>query len=543
MQLVEREESRRGAERARGSLLEFLKQAWPFIEPGTPLLLNWHIEAKCDHLEAVARGEITRLLINEPPGHLKSIVVSVMWPAWMWIHRPEWRAIFGSYAQPLSTRDSMKCRDVITSPWYQLHFAQPGGWDISADQNTKTLFANTRHGFRQATSVGGGATGHRGNAVVFDDPLNLLDAYSKNARDEANLWIDKAMSNRLNDLKRDVIVMVMQRLHQDDPAGHVLAQGGYEHLCLPSEFDPKRRSITYHVVPAAPQPVASLRDPTAPTVERREFWRDPRQAGGELLFPAKFPADILEAEKKRLLDDGYAGQHQQLPMPPGGGMFKVKDWSFWKPDGYAPTDQHPRDPEWYQGPARGLPREWDRLIISVDATFKETTDGSFVAIHVWGASGPDRYLLDRVHERMDFEATVAALRSVIKRWPAAREKVIEGKANGDAIKSTLEKRHGIAGIIMESPDRQNKEQRARAMLPYQRAGNVYLPDGAPWLGEYIGEHGLFPKGVTNDDVDCQSQALKHLETEDSEAAKWQRYFDQQRAAEEGDPDEIPPDDE
>ena len=188
-------------------------------------------------------------------------------------------------------------------------------------------------------------------------------------------------------------------------------------------------------------------------------------------------------------------------------MFQIAWWRFWKPDGTAPDHIATRPHGCYAGPARPLPK-CDRVLISVDASFKQTVSGSFVAMHVWGAAGADRFLLDRVHARMDFDATCKALVSLAARWPLARQKIIEGKANGSAIVSQLSRR--LSGLIEVEPEG-GKEARAAATQPYVAAGNVHLPDGAPWLDEYIAEHAAFPLGRTDDDVDAQSQALQHLE--------------------------------
>ncbi len=508
------EKARRRAEKARSSLRDFVELAWPIIEPGNDFIPNWHIDAICAHLEAVSRGEITRLLINLPPRMLKSRLVSVMWPAWVWVSRPGWSSIFASYAGELAKQDSISCRQVIDSSWYREHFSGPAGWELTDDQNTKTLYRNTAGGQRQATSVGGGATGFGGDAIVADDPLNAEESVSKADRDRVNRWWDKTMPSRLNDQRTGARVVIQQRFHEDDLSGHILARGGYEYLCLPAEYDRRRRSITYHRPPPRE---------AAPKRENKLFWSDPRTEDGELLFPERFPRYVMARLRADLLEEGYAAQYQQLPSPAGGGMFRIADWRFWKPDGVATVGNSPRPSGCYEGEARALRiASLDRQIISVDATFKETTDGSFVAIHVWGRLGADRYLLARHHERMDFDATVSQLLRMMRSWPEARDRVIEAKAAGDPIMSHLTNKYGVSGLIAENPGHENKEVRARAMLTYHRGGNIYLPDGAPWLDEYIAEHAIFPRGKHDDDVDAQSQALKHLEDEPSTAENYLR---------------------
>src|SRR5258707_11615896 len=227
---------------ARNHLNKFVRAAWPIVEPSTVLKWNWHIDAISEHLEAVTNKQIQRLVINIPPGHMKSLIVSVFWPAWVWITKPEWKGLFSSYASELAIRDSVKCRTIIESDWYRQGFQN--GWNLSADQNRKDFFQNTKQGFRISLSVGGKGTGFRGDAVIVDDPLNAADATSKAIRDSTIAWWDQTMSSRLNDQATGARVIIMQRLHEDDLTGHVLLTGGWEHLCLPSEFEPKRKSVT-----------------------------------------------------------------------------------------------------------------------------------------------------------------------------------------------------------------------------------------------------------------------------------------------------------
>src|SRR5580704_15539552 len=245
---------------------EFVRQAWPIIEPLTPFVPGWHIDAIIDHLEAVTRGEIRNLLINVPPRHMKSLLVSVLWPAWEWIRHPERRWLFSSYAASLSIRDSIKCRTLIESPWYQSFWGDR--FALASDQNTKTRFDNDRSGYRIATSVGGTATGEGGDRIVCDDPHNVQDAESDSIRKATLDWWDVVMSTRVNDPRTAAKVVVMQRCHQRDLSGHLLERGGWEHLCLPAEYE-------------------------GPTRTTSISWSDQREQQGELLWPERFgPREI-----------------------------------------------------------------------------------------------------------------------------------------------------------------------------------------------------------------------------------------------------------
>ena len=454
---------------------EFARQAWEVVEPTTPLRWNWHLDAICDHLEAVTDGRIKRLLINVPPGHMKSLLVSVFWPAWVWATRPEWRALFASYASELAIRDSVKCRTLLESEWFQDGLVQ-GQWRLAGDQNVKGYYVNDRSGFRIALSVGGKTTGFRGDAIVIDDPLNAMDAYSKSSRETCLLWWDQAMSNRLSDMRQGAVVVIMQRLHDDDLSGHLLKQGGWEHLCLPSEFEPARRKTT------------SI------------GWTDPRTQPGEVLFPAMFPPDVLAEAKTTLGSAGFAGQHQQSPMPAEGGMFKRSWWRFWR---RANEDVIPA----LADRTVVLPEKLSRVLLSWDCAFKKTNESDRVAGGVWGAAGSGRYLLDLAWDRMTFTETVAKLKAQAAANPLAHEKLVEDKANGTAVIDTL--KDVVSGIIAVEPEG-GKEARAAATSPQVEAGNVFLPLHAKWRDDYIEEHAAFPKAAHDDAVDQQSQALLRM---------------------------------
>jgi phage terminase large subunit-like protein len=290
------------------SLSDFVREAWKVLEPATPLLWNWHIDVICAHLEAVSAGEIRRLLINVPPGHMKSLLVSVFWPAWVWAHLPEWRVLCASSGLSLATRDSGKCKDLITSPWYQYAFRPK--WQIKRDSKAKASYQNDRYGLRHAVSVGAATTGFRGNALLIDDPLQVMQAYSDPARQESVDWVDKAAASRLADPRHDAIVIIMQRVHWEDPAGHVLRQtkDKYEHVSLPSYFEK----------------ASAFRTVLADTERWMQFGSDPRKQERELLFPELFTEDVLVGAEETMGDLEFAGQHQQRPTPAAGNMFKAE---------------------------------------------------------------------------------------------------------------------------------------------------------------------------------------------------------------------------
>src|SRR5215210_1964654 len=224
------------AERCRRSLKAFIAEAWPLVEPATPFVPNWHIDAIAEHLEAATRGEIQKLVINIPPRHMKTLQVSVFWPTWIWLTHPERRFLFASYSQQLSGNHSVICRRLIASRGLRLPRGEEtkdltlmqrvgyrglvqilfgsDAWRLCGDQNRKQRFENTRTGFRLATSVGGSVTGEGGDFLVLDDPHKPDEAQSDVMRVRVIDWHDSTWTTRLNDAEAGVQVIVMQRLHE-----------------------------------------------------------------------------------------------------------------------------------------------------------------------------------------------------------------------------------------------------------------------------------------------------------------------------------------
>lgn len=209
----------------------FIQKCFHTVNPGTPYLHNWHIDLIAAYLRACERGDIQRLIINIPPRYLKSLCVSVAWPAWLLGHDPSRRIIVSSYAQSLSLKHSLDCRLVMQSEWYRQVFQQTL---LASDQNEKGKFLTTRRGMRLATSVGGSVTGEGGNFLILDDPHNPAHIHSDLLRQDTIDWFEQVFTSRLDDKKRGVIILMMQRLHEEDLSGHLLKKSGWEHLCIPA---------------------------------------------------------------------------------------------------------------------------------------------------------------------------------------------------------------------------------------------------------------------------------------------------------------------
>lgn len=451
-QAIEREACRR-------SLATFVRQAWPHIIPDR-LQWNWHIDAICEHLEAVARGEITRLLVNVPPGTSKSTIIGVMYPAWLWGPggQPWHRYIGASHEQGLAVRDNRLMRELVTSEWYQSLWPTK----LQGDQNEKLYFENEHRGFRQACAVAS-MTGRRGHTVAWDDPLSPEKAASEVSRETAIRVLRETVPTRLNDPATSAIVIVMQRLHENDPAGYILANDlGYEHLLIPMEFEPERRITT------------SI------------GWTDPREAEGELLDPVRFPPDVIERDKKIMGSYAWAGQMQQRPAPREGGLFK-RGW-------FEVVDAAPA--------SRRKVRRWD---------FAATEGGGDWTVGLLMSEHEGVYYVeDVVREQLS---------------PAGVERLLvnTAKQDGKAVKVRIPQDPGAAGKstaahqikLLAGYDARaeletgSKEVRANPVSAQAEAGNVKLVRGA-WNESFLDEVSMFPNGANDDQVDALSGAFASL---------------------------------
>lgn len=473
---LQKEQQRREASR---SLDDFTKAAWHVIEPGTPYVEGWHLTAISEHLEAINRGHIRNLLINIPPRHMKSIQVAVMWPVYTWIDRPDFRWLFASYAGSLSVRDSLKCRRLIESPWFQSLWGDR--FQLTGDQNAKTFFENDRSGYRFATSVGASTTGHGGDCIVVDDPHNALEANSDAMRESTLEWWDQAMSTRLNNPKTGSKVVVMQRLHEKDLSGHILAQGGWDHLCLPAEFEKGRKLPTTNL-----------------------GFKDPRIDEGELLWAKRFGREEIDTLKRQLGQYGASGQLQQRPSPAEGGLIKRSWFKLLKAD-------------------EDLPK-LVFVLQSYDTAFTEKTQNDPTAHTAWGVFNTEKgkavVLLDAWKEHLGYPELRKKMYEEYRSQYGEKSKsvdsvLIEEKGSGISLIQDL-RRAGVP-IHAYNPGRADKITRVHAISPLIESGLVYLPEskkspGNPpaWVDTLMQELLAFPNAEHDDMVDSMTQALIYL---------------------------------
>jgi predicted phage terminase large subunit-like protein len=474
------------------SLHVFMQRYWHIVEPGTEFVDNWHIHAICQHLEAVTRGEIKRLVINVPFRMAKSTIVSVMWPAWVWAQNPSHQWLCGSYAEKLALRDNLKMRRLIMSPMYQREFGDV--FRLTSDQNTKLRFENNRAGYRIAFGTLSGVMGDGGNTLLLDDPHDRRSANSDAEREDAITTYDEALVSRLNQPSKDSIVIIMQRLHHLDLSGHVLKEPGWVHLMIPMEFESARRCIT------------SL------------GWRDPRTEEGELMFPARFPRATVESLKVTLGSYGSAGQLQQRPSPDGGGILQTKHLQLWPVNKPIPIIQY--------------------VVQSYDTAYTEKTQNDPTACTVWGIfmmvpEGGKKMksyamLMDAWTEHLaypqlrpkiikDWNQQYGGNKKDILNHPRKPDIVlIEEKGSGQTLIQDL--RQARVPVVAYNPGRASKVTRANLAAPLLETNVFYVLEstkepGQPvrWARPLILQMEQFPAGENDDLVDTFTQAVIYLQ--------------------------------
>lgn len=437
------------------SFSHFIRLAWSSIIPDE-YQHGWHIDAMAEHFEALASGQLNRLLINVPPGTSKSTITGIMYPAWLWGPKgqPNHCYIGAAHEQGLAVRDARMMRELVTSEWYQAL------WPIAlaGDQNEKLYFENDRRGFRQACAVAS-MTGRRGHTIAWDDPLSPEKAHSDLHRETALRVFSETLPTRLKDPKTSAIVVVMQRLHEKDPSGHIISSDlGYEHLCLPMEYEPSRKCTT------------SI------------GWEDPRTEPGEPLFPERFPRDVVDRDKAAMGSYAAAGQLQQRPAPIGGGIFKDEWWQYYV-----------------------VPPKTQYRLIYADTAQKTKEHNDYSVFQCWGKTKQGQMvLLDMIRGKWEAPELIAQARAFYNKQKSVegmgvvRSLKIEDKVSGTGLIQTL-RREGVP--VVGIPRSTDKITRAMDAAPLVQSGNVWLPQNAPWLSDLLAETSAFPNATHDDTVD------------------------------------------
>lgn len=441
----------------------FVREAWRVLEPNATYVHNWHIDAICQHLEAVTDGRINRLLINVPPGSMKSLLVSVFWHAWEWgpKGRRSTRFLTTAFNDGPVKRDTRKTRDLILSEWFQSLWPE-----VALTRTAEMSFGNSDTGTREGVAFGS-LTSQRGDRLVIDDPHSTETAESETERVNTTRKFREGAINRLNDQERSAIVVIMQRLHEDDISGTILKLGmGYTYLMLPMELEADRRCTT------------SI------------GFTDPRTTDGDLLDPVRFSRETVDDLKRDTTAYAYAGQYQQRPAPREGGMFK-RHWFEGKIIAAAPVGTR-----WV--------RHWDLAATAKKTAARtagvklgRTPDGRFVVGHV-----------------VKTQEEGNAVRKLIKGT---------AEADGREVQISLPQDPGQAGKVQATdmiamlagftaraePETGDKATRAEPFAAQCEAGNVSLVRG-DWNESYLDELCLFPGGTFKDQVDASSGAFGRL---------------------------------
>lgn len=485
------------------SLYEFVKTFWHILEPQTPLVEGWPLFAMCLHLEAVTNGKVKRLLINISPGSMKSLLVNVFWPAWEWIRFPHYRYVTFSYAAHLTQRDNNRFRELVICQEYKSLF----GDRFKLVKVGEQLVSNDKTGWKVASSVGGVGTGERGDRVILDDPHNVKQRESEKVRTDTVDWFSSAMSNRLNDLENGVIIVIMQRVHQEDVSGFILLHGlGYVHLMIPAEFEPDRKCYT------------SI------------GWEDPRKVEGEIFWEARFSRNTLDQELSRMGPYDYAGQYQQRPTPKGGAIFRDEWWQY------------------YEMPYHGrFPMRFEYVIASLDPAYTAKQQNDYSALTIWGIwrnreDEPKVMLIDGWQKRLTLHGTTDEhkiegeggeenrIRTShswgLIEWVAYSCKLrkvdrllIEAKASGLSVAQEISRLYQQEGWGIELIDpRSDKEARAHSIIPLFSDKFIFIPSSVEdnelipyeFADELIRQCEVFPRGSHDDLVDSMTQALRHL---------------------------------
>lgn len=450
------------------TLVGFIKEAWHVVEPSNPYVHGWHVDAVADHLQAVTKGEITRLIINEPPGTMKSLEVSVAWPAFEWgpAGLPTMRYLTTSYSADYVKRDSRRMRDLVLSEWYQER------WPVELVREGEVSFENSYKGFREGVPFAR-LTGGRGHRVILDDPHSTESAESEAERITTQRIFLESVPTRLVEPSTSAIIVIMQRLHVEDVTGIAIARDlGYTHLMLPMEFEKDRRCITYF---------------------GGKTWQDPRMVEGELLFPERFPREVVERDKKAMGQVAVAGQFQQRPTIREGGMFKRTWWKIIK--------AAPAGTRWV--------RSWD--IAASEEQLKSSA--AYTVGLLIGRQPSGRFVIADIAR---LRAEGAGVRKLIKDTAKHDGPLVEidipqdpGAAGKIVVKDLVLM---LAGYVVHSSPEQklgDKVQRAEPVASQVESGNFDLVEG-DWNQAFIDEAADFPGGKFKDQVDALSRGFARL---------------------------------
>jgi predicted phage terminase large subunit-like protein len=443
----------------RSDFAAFVERSFYELNPQTRYLHNWHIEVIAEALEQCRAGKLRRLIINVPPRSLKSHMASVAFPAYLLGHNPSAQIICASYAQDLADKLAGDCRSLMMSDFYRGLFP---GTRFATRRTPLNDFMTTEKGFRLSTSVGGVLTGRGADWIIIDDPLKPDEALSETQRKNVNDWYDHSLVSRLNNKTSGCIILIMQRLHEDDLVGHVLGQGGWKLLRFPAIAE---RDESY-------------------TVQTRYSKRTFTRREGEALHPERESLELLARIRGVQGEYNFAGQYQQAPSPLGGGLIKT---------------------QWFKTyTSVELPGEFELIFQSWDTANKSNELNDYSVCTTWGILKDHLYLLHVFRQRLDYPDLRRAVKQQAEAYKA-KNIVIEDKSSGTSLIQDL-RADGVHAVTRYEP-KLEKVLRMSTVTSTIEGGFVHIPAQAYWLAEYLHELSVFPKGKYDDQVDSTSQAL------------------------------------
>ena len=457
------------------------------------------MERQTDRIANKQPLEYDVLIVNVPFRTAKSTFFTMCWNAWAWLKYPYMKFTTASYVDDLSVEHSFRTRKLIDSHWYTT--VMKPKFYLTGDQNTKSYFENDKGGYRMAVSVGRGM-GKGGDILIVDDPISREDSLSDVIRKKTLSWFFETLPSRRNDQMVSLIVLVMQRIHQDDPSGALIQHSTgltYKRFCLPSDVEPGVHVEPKHLL--------------------KKYIKG-------VMFPSAFPKKVLDKLRLTLGSYTFNAQCRQMPAPPEGGIFNRSWWRFWKPRGVQISNYVTSMPggEMFMHPQVDLPETFEDVLLSGDLGFKRTADSSRVALGKWGRVATDKYLLSMDVERMDYVTTKKRVLAFYNAHREATRFLIEDKANGPAVINDLSS--VIPNLIGKSPGMESKVERASIvsaahavpMSAQCEAGHIYLPHPHlyPWVLEFIEEFSFFPNGSFDDMVDMSTQAINFWNVNDGD---------------------------
>lgn len=453
--------------------MAFVHRCCQTLNPGNPFLANWHIEAILYRLEQVRRGEINRLIINLPPRYLKSILVSVAFPAFWLGHDPTRRFVCLSYGADLSSNLTAYFRTIVQSSWYQRAFPS-----LKLKRITDSEILTTRRGFRQTTSVGGALTGKGGDVIIIDDPLKPVDAQSQTLRDHLNAWFSNTLLSRLDNKKRGAIIVVMQRVHLNDLSGYLIENSdGWTVLNL----------------------AAIAENDEDVLIGDREYYH---RNAGEPLHAEHESLEMLEHLRKELGSEVFAAQYQQSPVPSGGAMIR-REWLCY----YDVLPERTYGMEIFQ---------------SWDCASKEGAQNSWSVCTTWlVVNKRDYYLIDLTRGRYEYPRLRETALALAERYKPTTI-LIEDASTGVALAQELKDAGRFRVELV--PVMRDKVTRLYIQTAKFEARRVFLPRSAPFLPELLAELLSFPQGKHDDQVDSITQALAYEITGYDTSMKWARHL-------------------